>query len=82
MGQLQVEIMRRGYTWLDTGTHDSLLDAASFIHTIQRRQGLMVSCPEEIAFMQGWINEEQVRKLAKPLVKNEYGKYLMGLLGK
>ena len=79
-GQLKVEMMRRGYTWLDTGTHDSLLDAATFIHTIQRRQGLMVSCPEEIAHLQGWIDDEQVLALAKPLEKNDYGKYLTGLV--
>ncbi|WP_370264220.1 glucose-1-phosphate thymidylyltransferase RfbA [Limnobacter sp.] len=79
-GELKVEVMRRGYTWLDTGTHDSLLDAATFIHTIQRRQGLMVSCPEEIAHAQGWISNEQVLKLAKPLEKNAYGRYLTSLV--
>ena len=79
-GELNVEMMRRGYTWLDTGTHDSLLDAATFIHTIQRRQGLMVSCPEEIAHSQGWISDEQVLALAKPLEKNDYGRYLTSLV--
>ncbi len=74
--QLNVEIMGRGYAWLDTGTHDSLLEAASFIATLQKRQGLQVACPEEIAFHQKWISAEQVLKLAKPLKKNAYGQYL------
>jgi glucose-1-phosphate thymidylyltransferase len=74
--QLQVEIMGRGYAWLDTGTHDSLLDAASFIATIQKRQGLMVACPEEVAYRNGWIGPEQIYKLAAPLKKNFYGQYL------
>jgi glucose-1-phosphate thymidylyltransferase len=76
MNQLQVEIMGRGYAWLDTGTHDSLLDAAGFIATLQKRQGLMVACPEEIAYRQGWISAEHVLKLAEPLKKNAYGQYL------
>jgi glucose-1-phosphate thymidylyltransferase len=80
MNQLQVEIMGRGYAWLDTGTHDSLLDAAGFIATLQKRQGLMVACPEEIAYRQGWINEEQVLRLAAPLKKNTYGQYLEKML--
>lgn len=80
LGQLHVEIMGRGYAWLDTGTHDSLLEAASFIATLQKRQGLQVACPEEIAFRQGWINAEQLLKLADPLKKNGYGQYLLGLL--
>ena len=80
LGQLNVEIMGRGYAWLDTGTHDSLLEAASFIATLQKRQGLQVACPEEIAFGQHWINPEQLQKLAAPLAKNGYGKYLLGLL--
>lgn len=80
MNQLQVEIMGRGYAWLDTGTHDSLLDAASFIATLQKRQGLMVACPEEIAFSQGWISAEDVLKLAAPLKKNAYGQYLEKIL--
>jgi glucose-1-phosphate thymidylyltransferase len=79
-GQLNVEIMGRGYAWLDTGTHDSLLEAASFIATLQKRQGLQVACPEEIAFRQGWINEEQLASLADPLKKNGYGRYLLSLL--
>jgi glucose-1-phosphate thymidylyltransferase len=79
-GQLNVEIMGRGYAWLDTGTHDSLLEAASFIATLQKRQGLQVACPEEIAFRQGWINAEQLSALADPLKKNGYGQYLLSLL--
>jgi glucose-1-phosphate thymidylyltransferase len=78
--QLNVEIMGRGYAWLDTGTHDSLLEAASFIATLQKRQGLQVACPEEIAFRQGWINAEQLLRLADPLKKNGYGQYLLNLL--
>jgi glucose-1-phosphate thymidylyltransferase len=77
---LHVEMMGRGYAWLDTGTHDSLLDAASFISTLQKRQGLMVACPEEIAFSQGWIDAQQLEALARPLTKNGYGQYLLGLL--
>lgn len=80
LGQLQVEIMGRGYAWLDTGTHDSLLDAAGFIATLQKRQGLMVACPEEIAYRQGWISAEGVLKLAVPLKKNAYGQYLEKML--
>lgn len=79
-GQLNVEIMGRGYAWLDTGTHDSLLDAASFICTLQKRQGLQVACPEEIAFSQGWVDAAQIQRLAAPLAKNGYGQYLLGLL--
>jgi len=79
-GQLSVEILGRGFTWLDTGTHDSLLEAASFIATLQKRQGLQVACPEEIAFRQGWINAEQLEALANPLEKNGYGQYLLSLL--
>lgn len=78
--ELKVEIMGRGYAWLDTGTHDSLLEASSFISTLQKRQGLMVACPEEIAFDQGWITAEDVQKLAHPLAKNSYGKYLLNLI--
>jgi glucose-1-phosphate thymidylyltransferase len=79
-GQLNVEIMGRGYAWLDTGTHESLLEAASFIATLQKRQGLQVACPEEIAYRQGWISAEQVQKLAEPLKKNGYGQYLLSML--
>lgn len=78
--QLNVEIMARGFAWLDTGTHDSLLEASSFIATLQKRQGLMVACPEEIAYGQKWIGAEQVLKLAEPLAKNGYGMYLLSLL--
>jgi glucose-1-phosphate thymidylyltransferase len=80
MGQLKVEMMRRGFAWLDTGTHDSLLEAASFIATLQKRQGLMVACPEEIAYRQGWIDAEQVMALAHPLSKTGYGQYLINML--
>ena len=80
LGQLSVEIMGRGYAWLDTGTHESLMEAASFIATLQKRQGLMVSCPEEIAFHQQWIDAEALQKLAAPLAKNGYGQYLLNLL--
>jgi glucose-1-phosphate thymidylyltransferase len=80
MNQLQVEIMGRGYAWLDTGTHDSLLDAAGFIATLQKRQGLMVACPEEIAYRKGWISADHVLKLAGPLKKNAYGQYLEKML--
>lgn len=79
-GHLNVEIMGRGYAWLDTGTHDSLLEAASFIATLQKRQGLQVACPEEVAFRQGWINADQLTALADPLKKNGYGQYLLSLL--
>ena len=78
--RLNVEIMGRGYAWLDTGTHDSLQEAASFIATLQKRQGLMVSCPEEIAYSMGWINAAQLEKIAAPLAKNAYGQYLLNLL--
>jgi len=77
---LNVEIMGRGYAWLDTGTHDSLLDAAGFIATLQKRQGLMVACPEEIAYRQGWISAEVVEKVASQLSKNSYGQYLTKML--
>lgn len=78
--QLKVEIMGRGYAWLDTGTHDSLLEAGQFISTLEKRQGLKVACPEEIAYRFGWIGEEQVRKLAHPMLKNGYGQYLLKVL--
>ncbi|NCT83633.1 MAG: glucose-1-phosphate thymidylyltransferase RfbA [Comamonadaceae bacterium] len=79
-GQLNVEIMGRGYAWLDTGTHDSLMEAGQFIATLEKRQGLKVACPEEIAFRSGWIDAAQLEALAHPLAKNGYGQYLLKLL--
>jgi glucose-1-phosphate thymidylyltransferase len=79
-GNLSVEIMGRGYAWLDTGTHESLLDASQFIQTIERRQGLKIACPEEIAYHMGYIDAAQLEKLAAPLVKSGYGAYLMRVL--
>ena len=79
-GQLHVEIMGRGYAWLDTGTHDSLLDAGQFIATLERRQGLKIACPEEIAWRQRWIDAAQLQQLAQPLAKNGYGQYLLRVL--
>lgn len=78
--KLHVEVMGRGYAWLDTGTHESLLEASQFIATLENRQGLKVSCPEEIAYRQKWIDANQLEKLAKPLLKNEYGQYLLRIL--
>jgi glucose-1-phosphate thymidylyltransferase len=79
--QLNVETMGRGYAWLDAGTHDGLMESATFIATIQKRQGLMVACPEEIAYAQGWINSAQLEKLAQPYKSTAYGQYLLNLLG-
>jgi len=79
-GKLSLERLGRGYAWLDTGTHESLQQAASFIETIETRQGLKVACPEEISFMKGWIDEQQIRRLAEPLKKSGYGEYLLELL--
>jgi glucose-1-phosphate thymidylyltransferase len=80
MGQLNVEIMGRGYAWLDTGTHDSLLEAGQFIATMEKRQGLKIACPEEIAYRSGWIDAAQLEALAAPMMKNGYGQYLMQVL--
>lgn len=81
-GKLAVEIMGRGYAWLDTGTHDSLLDASHFIATMEKRQGLKIACPEEIAWRSGWIDDGALAQLAEPMKKNGYGQYLLGLLDK
>jgi glucose-1-phosphate thymidylyltransferase len=82
MGRLKLALMGRGYAWLDTGTHESLLEASNFIETIEKRQGLKVACLEEIAYYKGFIDKEQVLKLAEPLKKNQYGQYLINLVGK
>lgn len=79
-GQLSVEVMGRGHAWLDTGTHESLLEASTFIQTIENRQGLKIACPEEIAYRQGYIDASQVERLAQPLIKNAYGQYLLNML--
>jgi glucose-1-phosphate thymidylyltransferase len=79
-GHLHVEVLGRGMAWLDTGTHESLLQAANFVETIESRQGLKIACPEEIAFRQGWIGAEDVARLAEPMAKNGYGRYLLSLL--
>lgn len=78
--QLDVQTMGRGYAWLDTGTHDSLLDASQYIATLERRQGLKIACLEEIAYRQGWIDSQHIERLAKPMAKNKYGQYLLSLL--
>jgi glucose-1-phosphate thymidylyltransferase len=79
-GQLNVEIMGRGYAWLDTGTHDSLMEAGQFIAVLEKRQGLKVACPEEIAFRSGWISAQQLEAMAQPMLKNGYGQYLMQIV--
>ena len=79
-GDLMLERLGRGYAWLDTGTHESLVEASTYVETIESRQGLKVCCPEEIAFQQGWIDAEQVLRLAAPLAKNGYGQYLQDLV--
>jgi glucose-1-phosphate thymidylyltransferase len=80
-GTLQLEKMGRGFAWLDTGTHESLVEASTYIETIEKRQGLRVCCPEEIAYFNGWIDDDRLRELARPLAKNGYGQYLLGLIG-
>ena len=80
LGKLNVEIMGRGYAWLDTGTHDSLMEAGQFIATLEKRQGLKVACPEEIAYRSGWISAEQLEAMAQPMLKNGYGQYLMQIV--
>ena len=77
---MKVRTLQRGFAWLDTGTHDSLSEASTFIECIEKRQGLKVACLEEIAYKQGWIGKEQLKELAKPMLKNGYGKYLMDLV--
>jgi glucose-1-phosphate thymidylyltransferase len=79
-GTLRVEMMNRGFAWLDTGSHHSMLAASNFVEAVEQRQGLMISCPEEIAFRQGWISADDLERLAQPLAKNDYGKYLLNLL--
>jgi len=78
-GKLRAQILGRGFAWLDTGTHESVLEAAHFVQTIETRQGLKISCPEEIAYRSGFITRDQLRALAEPLMKNQYGQYLMRL---
>jgi glucose-1-phosphate thymidylyltransferase len=80
LGELEVQKLGRGDAWLDTGTHESLIDAAQFVQTLEKRQGLKMCCPEEVVWRQGWINDEKLRELAIPLSKSNYGKYLLGLL--
>jgi len=78
--RLKVQLLGRGFTWLDTGTHDSLSEASNYVEVIEKRQGLKVCCPEEIAYRQGWIDSNKIEELAKPMIKNQYGQYLLGLL--
>lgn len=79
-GQLNVELLGRGFAWLDTGTFDSLMDAGQYVQTIEKRQGFKIACLEEIAYNQGWLSADEIKEIAKPLMKNSYGEYLMGLL--
>lgn len=81
-GELKVQVFGRGFAWLDTGTHDSLSEASTFVEVIEKRQGLKIACLEEIAFRQGWINEEKVKEVAKPMVNNQYGQYLLKVISK
>ena len=79
-GELKVQVFGRGFAWLDTGTHDSLSEASSFVETIEKRQGLKIACLEGIAYRRGWISEERMRELAKPMLKNQYGQYLLRVI--
>ena len=78
--ELKVQLLGRGFAWLDTGTHDSLSEASNFVETLEKRQGLKISCLEEIAFRKGWISAEKLRELAQPMIKNQYGQYLLQLI--
>jgi glucose-1-phosphate thymidylyltransferase len=79
-GELKVQTLGRGFAWLDTGTHDSLSEASTFVEVIEKRQGLKIACLEEIAYLNGWIDAERARELAQPMVKNQYGQYLLNLI--
>jgi glucose-1-phosphate thymidylyltransferase len=79
-GKLNVEILGRGFAWLDTGTHESLLEAAQFVETIEKRQGYKIACLEEIGFNNGWLTKQQIMTLAKPMMKNTYGQYLISMM--
>jgi len=79
-GDLKVQLLGRGFAWLDTGTHDSLAEASNFVEVIEKRQGLKIACLEEIAYMKGWIDAERLRAVAQPMIKNQYGQYLLKLL--
>ncbi len=79
-GELRVQTLGRGFAWLDTGTHDSLAEASTYIEVLEKRQGLKVGCPEEIAYRQGWIDEAKMRELAEPMLKNRYGRYLLKVI--
>ena len=79
-GELKVQNLGRGFAWLDTGTHDSLSEASNFVEVIEKRQGLKIACLEEIAYLNGWIDADRVRELAQPMIKNQYGQYLLSLI--